>query len=70
MDREYDIFEVFADGRIIWRGFVRGLEEARATVNRLAAQATNEFFAMHTPTQEVVARVKGTGPRKKAANHS
>lgn len=56
MDREYDIFERFADGSVVWRGFVRGLDEARATVERLGRQAQNEFFAMYAPTRVVVAR--------------
>ena len=70
MERDYDIFETSTDGSPVWRGFVRGLEEARAAVNRLASQGTNEFFAIHTPTKEIVARAGGPSPRKKAAKHT
>ena len=70
MERDYDIFETLADGAPVWRGVVRGLEEARAAVSRLASQGTNEFFAIHTPTKEIVARAGGTSHKKKAANHT
>jgi len=56
MNREYDIFEILPDDASMWRGIVRGLEEARWSVNRLARNSTNEFLAVHTPTKEVVAR--------------
>lgn len=70
MDRDYDIFETLPNGTSIWRCFVRGVEEARAMVNRLASQGANEFFAIHTPTKEIVARARSEGPHKKAAKHS
>lgn len=57
MNREYDIFEQFADGSVIWRDFVHGLESARLRLSRLAIESSNEFFAIHTPTKEIVARV-------------
>jgi hypothetical protein len=55
VDREYDIFEKFPDGTHIWRAYVRGLIEARARVAQLSETSTNEFYAIHTPTKEVVA---------------
>jgi len=56
MHREYDIFEILPDGASIWRGAVRGLEQARAAVSDLARQSTNQFLAVHTPTKEIVSR--------------
>ena len=60
MDREYDIFERFPDGSQIWRAFVKGLIEARARVVELSETSLNEFYAIHTPTKEVVA----TSPKR------
>jgi hypothetical protein len=60
VNREYDIFEKFPDGSHIWRAYVRGLVEARAQVARLSETSTNEFYAMHTPTKEIVA----TSPKR------
>jgi hypothetical protein len=55
VNREYDIFEKFPDGSHIWRAFVIGLIEARARVVQLSETSTNEFYAIHTPTKEIVA---------------
>ena len=57
MNREYDIFEKFSDGSVLWRDFVRGLEPARARLEELASSSKNEFFAMHTPTKDIAVRV-------------
>ncbi len=58
VDREYDVFEIFPDGTHIWRAFVRGLLEARARVVELSQTSSNEFYAIHTPTKEVVSSSK------------
>jgi hypothetical protein len=55
VDREYDVFEIFPDGTHIWRAFVRGLVGARARVMELGKTSSNEFYAIHTPTKEIVA---------------
>ncbi len=57
MNREYDIFEKFFDGSVVWREFVRGLETARAKLGQLASSSKEEFFAIHTPTKEITVRV-------------
>ncbi len=57
MDREYDIFEVRSNGDLLWRECVAGLENARSRVAVLGHQSASHFFATHTPTQEIVARV-------------
>jgi len=55
LDREYDIFEKFPDGAHVWRAFVIGLIDARARVAQLSETSTNEFYAIHTPSKEIVA---------------
>ena len=55
MDREYDVFEKFPDGTHIWRAFVKGLIEARARVAELSEISPDEFYAIHTPSKEIVA---------------
>jgi hypothetical protein len=57
VDREYDIFEVYANGDLLWRACVTGLENAREKLAELGKQSSNPFFATHTPTKEIVAQV-------------
>ena len=57
MDRDYDIFEAFPNGEILWHTCVLGLENARIKVAELGRLSNHEFFALHSPTNEVVARV-------------
>lgn len=57
MDRDYDIFERFPDGSVVWRDFVKGLDSARAKLDLLGRRSVNEFFAMHVPTKEIFARI-------------
>jgi hypothetical protein len=57
VDREYDIFEQFADGSVLWRALVPGLEKALAKLKELASLSPNEHFAMHTPTKTIIARI-------------
>jgi len=63
MDREYDIFEQLPDGAVLWRGLVHGQESARARLDELASRSKNEFFAIHTPTKDIVARVNTSTDR-------
>ena len=37
-----------------------GREAALAKLRELAGTSTNQFFAMHLPTKEIVARTEGT----------
>jgi hypothetical protein len=55
MEREYDLFERSQDQAVIWRGCVRGLENARRKLQEIAARTTNECFAIHSPTRQIVA---------------
>ena len=56
MDHDYDLFEKFVDGGILWRGAVHELEAAHAKLKELAARSPNEFFIFHSLTQQTVAR--------------
>jgi|SRR5882762_97204 hypothetical protein len=54
---QYDIFEVLPNGSIVQRGSVNGLETAWEELYKLAKHTTNECFAIHPPTREVVAQL-------------
>ena len=57
MNREYDLFQKFPDGSVLWRECVTGLENALAHLKELASRSPYEHFALHTPTNAVVARI-------------
>jgi hypothetical protein len=54
VDQEYELFEQLPDGSPIWRGHVQGLRNARAKLEEIAGKTTNECFAIHLPTKEIV----------------
>ena len=60
MNREYDLFEDLSDGSRVWRAAIVGREAALARLRELADKSTNELFAMHLPTKEIVAKIEGT----------
>jgi len=62
MDREYDLFEVFPDGALIWRDSVTGHEKAIRRLRELATVSANEFRVMHIPTKTLIASMKGARP--------
>ena len=53
MRREYDIFEKFPDGSIVWRVCVRGQFEAKRKVKELAEHSGNEFVAIDIQAEEL-----------------
>ena len=55
MEREYDLFEQFPNGDVLWRMTVIGHESAIQQLRELAATTYNEVRAVHLPTQAVVA---------------
>ena len=57
MDLNYDLFEQFPDGSVLWCAFVRGLENTRQKLQELATRSPNEYFAIHTPSKDIVGRV-------------
>jgi hypothetical protein len=67
MDREYELFERFPDGNVLWRGTARGLEEARLKLEEFAKETKNEVFATYIFSQQVVARVNATDGHQKTA---
>lgn len=62
MDREYDLFEVFPDGALIWRDSVTGHENAIRRLRELVTVSDNEFRVMHIPTNTLIASMKGARP--------
>ncbi len=60
MNREYDLFENLANGGRVWRAAIVGREAALAKLRELADKSTNQFFAMHLPTKEIVAKTNAT----------
>lgn len=58
VEREYDIFEKFPEGAVLWRGAVHGRENAIAKLKEVAAGSANEHFVLHVPSNKVVARIK------------
>jgi hypothetical protein len=55
MEREYDLFEQFPNGDVLWRMTVIGHENAIQQLRELAATTYNEVRAVHLPTQSVIA---------------
>ena len=55
MEREYDLFEQFPNGDVLWRMTVTGHENAIQQLRELAATTSNEVRVVHLPTQAVIA---------------
>ena len=54
MKHKYDLFEKFPDGSSLWRACVIGQKGARHHMKELAANSTNQFYAMHLVTGKIV----------------
>lgn len=61
MERTYEVFEMLADGTVLWRDLVRGLGRARDRLDQLANHSDNEFFAVDLTTRQLVKRVNAKG---------
>jgi hypothetical protein len=59
MGREYDLFDRTSDGALQWRGFEKGLEEAREGLLILNLETGHDCFAMDISTNEIVASTSG-----------
>jgi hypothetical protein len=57
MDREYDLFEKFPDGSVLWHCSVLQIENAVTKLNELASRSANEYFAFHRQSNTIVASV-------------
>jgi len=55
MERQYDLFEQFPNGDVLWRMTITGHENAIRQLKELAATTSNEVREVHLPTQAVVA---------------
>jgi hypothetical protein len=54
MEREYDLFEQFPNGDVLWRMTVTGHENAIQQLRELAATTSNEVRVVHLPTQAIL----------------
>ena len=54
--RKYDLFELFPDGYVLWRGTVKGLEKATIELEELAAHTKHEVQLMYAPNNAVIAK--------------
>ena len=53
MEREYDLFEHFSNGDVLWRMTVNGHENAIQQLKKLAATTSNEVrvvYCRHSPS--------------------
>jgi len=57
MPVEYDVFEQYLDEFPLWRGSASGAADAKAMLQKVAAQTRNECFAVDLLTGVVLARV-------------
>jgi hypothetical protein len=55
VDRQYDVFEKFPDGSLIWKGNFVGLENAIQKLQEFATTTENECCLMYLPTKAVIA---------------
>jgi hypothetical protein len=68
VDREYDLFEKFPDGSLIWKTCVAGHDNAIHELQELAETTLNECCLMDLPTKTVIASMNvpnGEGSKSK-----
>jgi hypothetical protein len=70
LEIEYDIFEVMPDGGVAWRVGGLSLGTAEVTILELGQRSSNEFFAIHVPSQEIIARVNHVSAPNNPAQQS
>jgi hypothetical protein len=61
MHTDYDLFEQFPDGSVMWRGFAASEAEAQSLLSNIAKKPSNEYFAVILKTNEITVRVNGAG---------
>lgn len=59
MERDYDLFEVLADGGVIWRETVSGHENAIRRLKELSQETSNEVRVMHVLSNTLIASMNG-----------
>jgi hypothetical protein len=57
MDPEYDLYERTSDGSLYWRGFARGVKNARRRLHRLSLETQHDCIGLYLPTKDVI-RIK------------
>jgi hypothetical protein len=62
MERDYDLFEHFPDGSLVWHETVSGHEDAIRRLRELAEKTRNEVRAMHVLTNTLIASMNGAKP--------
>jgi hypothetical protein len=62
VNREYELFRRLPDGSPIWCDHVFGLEAARLKLAEIAKETTEECYALHLPTHEIVLRLNVKSP--------
>jgi hypothetical protein len=55
MDRNYDLFEVFEDGSLVWRDTCVGHVDCVRKLQVLATTTANEVRMVHLPTKTIIA---------------
>ena len=66
MDRDYDLFQVLADGSLVWRETVAGREAAIKKLEQLAQLESCEFQLLQLPEKTIIATMnapKAAGPK-------
>jgi hypothetical protein len=54
--RKYDLFELFPDGYVLWRGTIKGLKKAIIELQELAAHTKHEVQLIYAPNNAVIAK--------------
>lgn len=57
MEVTYDIFEQFLDGTVLWHAAVPGIQKVRIHLLALSKTTSNQLYAVHPTTQNVIWRV-------------
>ena len=57
--RKFDLFELFADGYVLWRGTIKGLGKATIELQELAAHTKHEVQLMYAPNSALIAKRNG-----------
>lgn len=60
MNGTYDLFEKCADGSLMWRCAVAGVNDVFVKLKELGRSSSNEYFAMDISSREIVGRVNAS----------
>lgn len=56
MGAKYDLFELFPDGYVLWRGTIKGLKKALTELQELAAQTKYEVQLVYPLNNVIIAK--------------